>query len=205
MTAGHEPVKGTQPARTDISHDGAVTPAHRYAEYWAYVRHIESIRFQAGTILSVVAGGLLAVVWRDHAVLGGLERWTLFLLLVFVLVVEGFLVVQKRSYDRYVDALKELGGPLPRPSRLEPFLWLLLLLVLVETAAIGSFWVQKGVAWSWRCVATSVGVVGQLGIGAYYGCLWLLQRETVRQENPRRGSWRPECWRRLAKKRVDER
>jgi hypothetical protein len=125
----------------------------RYREYWAYLRHVETLRFQLASVV-VVAGGAvlgwvvtaaggrrgrvsLACALRANPALG----WGVLLLGVFVGAAGFFLIAHKRNYDRYYDWLGCLDCHLREPGQ-EVFGWLLGMLTVVEAgvAAVLASW-----------------------------------------------------------------
>ncbi len=117
-----------------------VTDKDRHAEYWAYLRHIETVRFQMAAVVSAVVGGALAALigaapWTENggldptfglAIVIGLELFTAF--------TAFYLIGHKANYAWYHTRLKEIDQVLKHKPKAEVFGWLLAMLALVQFA-----------------------------------------------------------------------
>jgi len=117
-----------------------VSAADRYREYWAYLRHIETLRFALVGVIVTVASAILAAVnlspWGQKS--PDFTLWVLGFLAVFVGVATWFLVAHKKSYDAYFCKLENMGEDLEDFGKRGPFEVLLVLVSLSQLAIIGS-------------------------------------------------------------------
>jgi hypothetical protein len=151
---------------------GGVTDQDRYREYWAYLRHIESLRFQVATVVSVAVGGALGVVLSKRNTAGRLDAWALAVVLgleLFILLAGLYLVGHKNNYSWYFRQVRELDPEsLACKPRFEVFGWLLGMLALVQAALALTAGVL-GDSLPWRAGAVAAAVLG-------IGCWWLSYR-----------------------------
>ena len=127
------------------------TNPDRYSEYWAYLRHIETLRFTMAGLIATVASGLLAVVHLapDEDIDAALGVSALIFLALFIAVAAVFLVAHKRSYTHYFEQLKRIDPNVADFGKRGPFEALLVLLTLPQGAIIFSAfafesWVSRG-------------------------------------------------------------
>lgn len=118
----------------------------RYREYWAYIRHVETVRFTLGGLILTAASAILAVVLLrpdDGRFAADVEPWAFLFLATFVGVSAWFMVEHKASYNHYFDQLREMDSGL----RLDPGEWrvwwwagpfeiFLLLITLIQVAIV---------------------------------------------------------------------
>ena len=118
--------------------DLTISDHDRHAEYWAYLRHIETVRFQMAAVVSIVVGGALtaligAAPWDEN---GGLDP-TLGLAIViglelFTASAGFYLIGHKANYTWYHTQLEAMDQVLKDKPEFEVFPWLLAMLVLVQ-------------------------------------------------------------------------
>ena len=123
------------------------TDQDRYREYWAYLRHVETLRFTMGALLVTVASALIAVVYLapPEDIAGDIVPWILAFLSIFVGVSAWFLVAHKKSYTVYFSLLKKMDPNLVDLQRHGAFEALLVLVtrpqvVIVASAFLLSSW-----------------------------------------------------------------
>ena len=157
---------------------------NRYREYWAYLRHIETLRFTLGALIVTVVGVVVAV--GGLAPLGkeaeGLAPWVLVFLSLFLCVAAVFIVSHKKYYDMYSKMLDHMDPELRRQREAlgnwaEPFVWLLLLVTLPQLAIICSAFTLGSWPWLQRFVVALFGYVGMLVPWFYYLTLRDRQRK----------------------------
>jgi hypothetical protein len=145
-----------------------ITTDDRYKEYWAYLRHAETLRFAMGSLIVTVASALLAGVYvaPENGFVGDQRPWILVFLALFVGVAACFLVAHKRSYTHYFDELKEMDGRLVDFGKRGPFEALLALVTLPQLAIFFSAFAFPS-RWEWVVVA-AIGIVSAVLPWAYH-------------------------------------
>jgi hypothetical protein len=137
--------------------------ADRYREYWAYLRHIETLRFHVGGLITVVASGILGFVYQGFrgpdSLQGGVKAGILAFLAVFVLIAQGYLVSHKAAYNFYWNLIRCPLDPAiyeAKPPR--PFDLLLALTSLVQAAVLASAFLTLGLC-AWKGAVAGIGAV----------------------------------------------
>jgi hypothetical protein len=120
--------------------DNGIESKDRYREYWAYIRHIENLRFTMGGLVVTVTGAVLGAFAFSH--LRPSHRalpWALGFLSLFLGVAASFLVCHNKSYKHYFDKLNDMeeDGKLPNFGKGGPFAVLLVLMSLPQLVIIG--------------------------------------------------------------------
>lgn len=140
-----------------------INEERRYEQYWAYLRHVEMIRFQMAGLLVVVAGGGLGFV-HGNGRSGPLAAGILSFLAAFALGAQGFLVAHRRSYRHYFRQLKDnledpgLFDASGMKWRDDPFGWLLALTLLLQVAVVSSAFPLFD-SCAWKATVLIVGVL----------------------------------------------
>jgi len=134
-----------------------VSAADRYREYWAYLRHIETLRFTLVGVIVTVANAILVAVnlnpWGQNS--PDFTLWVLGFLAVFVGVATSFLVAHKKSYQAYFDELKDMDEGLQDFGRRGTFEVLLVLVSLSQFAIVGSALTVDSSGSSWVMVVAT--------------------------------------------------
>ncbi len=126
------------PGTVDLMEE--VTTKERHKEYWAYLRHVETLRFAMGSLILTAVSALLAAVYLapEGGVAEDLRPQILIFLSLFVGIASWFLVSHKRSYDYYFNKLKEMDGRPADFGTRGPFEALLALVTLPQVAIFSS-------------------------------------------------------------------
>ena len=92
-----------------------------YRSKWAYILHIESERSKYVQWYFAIVAGVIAVMFSGHQEtvedLIGAKYVPFLFLVLYSLLVELRLVLQKANYDVYMTRVRELEGQKPIPSR----------------------------------------------------------------------------------------
>jgi len=153
--------------------DLSISDRDRHAEYWAYLRHIETVRFQMAAVVSAVVGGALAALigaapWNEDGGLDptlgvtiviGLELFTAFAGL--------YLIGHEANYAWYHTRLKAMDPVLGDKPKAEVFGWLLAMLVLAQIALVVTA-VEFAGAESLIWIAAAVLVLSIGGLAIWY-------------------------------------
>lgn len=125
----------------DAADTAKVDPGDRYREYWAYLRHIETMRFHLASVLVAVTVGTLGFVAgrTDVEVFGRVAYGPVALLglCMFIGSAQMFLVASKLRYGEYLAELRVLdpGTAIARVARTNvfgPFFWILVMNSLTQ-------------------------------------------------------------------------
>jgi hypothetical protein len=122
------------PGTVDLREE--ITTQDRYKEYWAYLRHVETLRFAMGSLILTAVSALLAAVYLapEGGVAEDLRPQILIFLSLFVGIASWFLVSHKRSYDHYFKMVRRLDPPVPDFKKRGAFEALLALVTLPQLA-----------------------------------------------------------------------
>ncbi len=125
---------------------GRVADEDRYREYWAYIRHAESLRFQLVGVLTAVGGAGVALVTATKVSVGPEKAfWILIGYGLLVGFAGLYLLAHKASYDRYAALMREQE---PQRNRRrdgwlwDAFTWLLAMLVVLEAGVCVAAWLS---------------------------------------------------------------
>jgi len=175
-------------------------PESYYREYWAYLRHAESLRFQLVGVVTAVGAAVIGV-----GVSGG-TRVTLLSLLIllalglFIGFVGCYLVAHKKSYDRYAGFMRDLEPPGQNKERdpfwCDAFTWLLAMMTVLELL-VGSMGYVLAAnnrcaveAWQWAGASVTALVCLSFVAGwwAWYWTTCCRADRLSQSEEPGRGS-----------------
>ena len=156
----------------------AVKATIRYPEYWAYIRHAESLRFHVVGVLTAVGAAGVALATATEIQIGRKE--SLWILIGYGLLVgfAGFyLLAHKASYDRYVRLVREHEPPVNQrrdPVHKDAFTWLLAMLAVSELGVVVSTFLTSGTGYvELAVIAIAVAV---LFIASWVVIYWFIRR-----------------------------